>query len=686
MYDMFLRRVIPTRIVFTVIALLFCCALLVPGLVSAQTDNPHQWGDDPHNPHEWGIDDDDDGGDDDGDDGDDDDGGGGGNGSGNNGEGADPTDTSTFNRVSAAVYNFVIGFFGMAAHAGAMVLNQSMEYFVRQYAELYQSSFGHAVEIVWQAIRDLVNLALIFGLIYIGFRFILSSDDSGAKRNLVMLIIAALLVNFSLFFSKAVIDLTHVAANSFEESIVPARGGDRDIAGAFASTLNFSSILSDGNRVGNDQEVSASSIWGVIFLTAAVLLVAAFVFAAVGFLLIVRFIVLTFLLMTSPVAVLGMIFPNMQSLSSRWMRLFLGQAFLAPIMMLMLYASLMVLSGMSVRVHSGGLMDNSGIIGTGGDVLQALPYYLLGIGFLLATLVISKQLGAYGAQGTISVGKRLAGHARSAALSPVRLGGRVGAYAAGAAGRNVVGSAGRSLSNSRTVQRWAGSSGWRGVAGKAGRATGDAAAAASYDVRRVGGVGKKLGIGEGKKRSYDQSQKDREKKEKERAKRMGQFEDPQIYEDNGVTELYEKHQEILQERDRRIAELTQTSDENRRRRLTEQIHEIEGSIAAFESSYSDGSRPPEFLGTDEQWEAKVQQLQRYNNLRTGMRRAQQNRYAAVVAQRGQGLPFGVRQAYHLVTRSQEENEAIAASIRTEAGKDPTARLIDAVGNINLNNE
>jgi hypothetical protein len=74
------------------------------------------------------------------------------------------------------------------------------------------TGIGAAIDTLWSVVRDFFNIIFIFAIIYLGFKMILGSDDSGTKRALVYLIIAALLVNFSLFISKFIVDFSNILA------------------------------------------------------------------------------------------------------------------------------------------------------------------------------------------------------------------------------------------------------------------------------------------------------------------------------------------------------------------------------------------------------------------------------------------------------------------------------------------
>ena len=88
---------------------------------------------------------------------------------------------------------WVLGVFGY-------LFDFAIEHFIIGFGEKYlNSNLGDTIEALWSTVRDIFNLTFIFGLVYIGFKMILDSSDSSARRMLVYLIGAALLVNFSLF-------------------------------------------------------------------------------------------------------------------------------------------------------------------------------------------------------------------------------------------------------------------------------------------------------------------------------------------------------------------------------------------------------------------------------------------------------------------------------------------------------
>lgn len=103
------------------------------------------------------------------------------------------------------------------------------------------------IEAGWEILRDLTNILLIFALLVSAFRMVLGQNDGKAKKTLMKTILIALVVNFSLFMSYAVIDGSNILAHVFYNRI------DADVS-------NYENNL-DIDRDGQpDQEVDAGGI------------------------------------------------------------------------------------------------------------------------------------------------------------------------------------------------------------------------------------------------------------------------------------------------------------------------------------------------------------------------------------------------------------------------------------------
>jgi hypothetical protein len=79
---------------------------------------------------------------------------------------------------------------------------------VFQFSQLIGNSPG--LLLAWGILRDLGNMALLFGFIFMGLATILDLHTYNAKKALPMLIIFAVLMNFSLFAAEGIIDTSNV--------------------------------------------------------------------------------------------------------------------------------------------------------------------------------------------------------------------------------------------------------------------------------------------------------------------------------------------------------------------------------------------------------------------------------------------------------------------------------------------
>lgn len=324
-------------------------------------------------------------------------------------------------KIVKLLYDMVVMVFGTLAGWAGMLLNYAVYFYTLGFGAVYlETGLGAAIDDLWSTVRDVFNLTFIFGLVYIGLMLIINSEDSKARRGLIYLIGAALLVNFSLFFTKAIIDISHVLTDGIIQGFQISGASApntvqlqsttiyvKDLSGAFVNLMDLSSVF----QVSAVQNVNITSggAWGLIFLTMIILLIATFVFAAGAFLLIVRFIALNFFMVLSPVMFLGWVFPSLSNFSSEWWRKFLRSAFLAPAYIFLLYMSAQILTSFKAFITAQSRGGLGGAITAGNEVslYSIVPFYVVTAGFLLGSVIIAQQLGVAGSAGVMRVGQNL---------------------------------------------------------------------------------------------------------------------------------------------------------------------------------------------------------------------------------------------------------------------------------------
>lgn len=302
-----------------------------------------------------------------------------------------------------AIVNTVFGFF---VWAGGMILNYAVTNFVVGFGSIYiDGGLGYSVNLLWGMVRDVFNLMFIFGLVFIGFKLILNSGDSSARRMLGSLILAALLVNFSLFFTKIVIDFTNIAATQFANGFLD--GTAYDVSGTFMSLFGLGSIWSTSLSL---PDLVAGQGWIYIFMSMILFLIAAFVFFAGGILLSIRFVVLNIYMILSPVMFLGWVFPGFSGTSKEYWRGFLQRAFFAPAYMLMIYLANQVLVNYKTTLPPGRISDmyTSNPAAASQSFDTTIPFFLVAAIFLIASLVVAQKMGAEGTKSVFAMSKRTA--------------------------------------------------------------------------------------------------------------------------------------------------------------------------------------------------------------------------------------------------------------------------------------
>ena len=365
------------------------------------------------------------------------------------------------------VFKIVMGILGMFVWLAALLLNFSVNNFIIGFGNTFANTgVGVAVDNVWVIVRDFVNLTFIFGFVYIGFKMILNSSDSNTRRWLVNIILAALLVNFSLFVVKFAIDMSNqLAAQIAVNGLASTCTGDScrtaeglaqvDIASEFMARMGLSKVYSldvdDINGAG----------WGYIFGSAMLSLTAMFVFAAGGLLIIIRFAILCLFMVMSPVMFLSWILPPMKDTFERFWSMFIGRALFAPIYLLFIYFSLQIISGLQVSIGGNsngfgspdwaGTFQGARTVENGAAVgqLGTFPFFILACIFMAASVVVANKLGADGGAKAVGLGKafgnKVRGYTGRVATKPGRMAAGGATRLAGAGAANLEGRLNRRL-------------------------------------------------------------------------------------------------------------------------------------------------------------------------------------------------------------------------------------------------
>lgn len=384
-----------------------------------------------------------------------------------------PTATVFAGPVEDWLYsNIAIGLFGWILSLAGVILDYAINTFVIGFGDEINGNVGIVINEVWLIVRDLLNLTFIFGLVYIGIKLILDSNDSQTQKWLINLIIAALLVNFSLFITKLVVDVSNQLATSilnvgYQENLIFPRykGGvqvenEISISISAVNSMKLTTVIGGTETARTADLITANlveKLGGMTMVTVIgtilVFLVASYVFFATGFLFIIRAITLIIFMVLSPFLFIGLIFPGLLNETKSMWKKFLAQAFFAPIYAALLYVTLQLMSAFSnPSSNLGAAVIRPEDLGAAGLTASFGPFIMIS-GLLIATLMVGKKIGLVGASSAMKAGNNIASKARRGATNAakqaaIQTGGRAARFASEQGGRAV----GRGLRNLQQMQ------------------------------------------------------------------------------------------------------------------------------------------------------------------------------------------------------------------------------------------
>ncbi len=142
----------------------------------------------------------------------------------------------------------------------AQLMGQIFDFFLGY--SLSDESYRHDfIQTGWQLVRDISNIFFIIIMVWSGLIAVFNTKKASYKQVIPTLIINALIINFSLFATRIVIDLSNITARIFYNQMVVKVGGEvvsgntgfKPISEAIVSSFNPQSIFR--NSVLQSEEV-----------------------------------------------------------------------------------------------------------------------------------------------------------------------------------------------------------------------------------------------------------------------------------------------------------------------------------------------------------------------------------------------------------------------------------------------
>ena len=230
----------------------------------------------------------------------------------------------------------------------------------------------------WEVVRDLTNVIFVLVLAVIGLATSLRIEEYKAKKTLPLLIIVALLINFTPVITGFIIDGTNIVMNFFLSGI-------RGFAGlsSMGATLNQAA----SNLVGAITSVTKSTNENMSSMLNGLSIIAfnslgGFIILLFAFLFMVRYLALWILVILSPIAFFSYILPSTRGIWKQWWNQFVQWSIIGIPAAFFLY-----LTEIMLKIGTKGMIAPSNIEGfniMNFIIPYDLPIFLLIIGFYVA--------------------------------------------------------------------------------------------------------------------------------------------------------------------------------------------------------------------------------------------------------------------------------------------------------------
>lgn len=353
----------------------------------------------------------------------------------------------------------------------------------------YSKNTAVAVYNGWRITRDFMNIFFIFVILFIAISIILQLQTYGSQKVLFMLIGVAIFINFSFFITQQIIVASNSMALFFFGPVKNTTILSSDILTALNPTqvltgykidpkyldesikkdfstnkqklceksaddskvmevggykawknmvdtcmkqfkIDSPAIKEAEERILTDENNSWITIIATIVGGIAIILTAAFIFAAFAIMFLFRTAVLWILMILSPIAFMSFALPGGKGYWEKWRKTLLDQAFFAPVAMFMLFIVIKIIvlkdpaTGLTF-LQTYVLRGNTTTIGQSFIFnFYLVAQYIILLMLLGLSLYVAKNMGGHGASIAIKYGTTAAnwvkGQAGKAGASPLR--------------------------------------------------------------------------------------------------------------------------------------------------------------------------------------------------------------------------------------------------------------------------
>ncbi len=303
--------------------------------------------------------------------------------------------------------NMILGIFGWVLGLVGLIFNFIIDKTIVNLKTTIDS-LG-VINDIWKVIRDFINLFFIFALLYAAVGTILGLEKVDWKKTVSNLIIAALLMNFSLFITKVVLDVSNIVTIGFYNQLpgVGAQGlvgADKGISNSIMQSLKLETIYKPkytGTAIGDMENSPATAFAYVLstFMASIFICVTIVVIVAAGWLFLRRFIDIIFLMIRSPIAFAGLVLPQLDEYQKNWWKELQANATFPPVYMAMMWITFKILQSPGFQTVAPGVDGFSGLFSSlTGTTINIVFRFIVVIAMMVYALKSAGKVGIEGGE------------------------------------------------------------------------------------------------------------------------------------------------------------------------------------------------------------------------------------------------------------------------------------------------
>jgi len=272
------------------------------------------------------------------------------------------------------------------------------------------------VHIGWRIVRDIANLGFVLVIIVIAIATMLRFKQYHISKLLPKLIAAAIIVNFSFAIGAVFISFSNVLTNFFAARALPEKtvGGlsGWDLSTSLADAFGPQRFFIETNPLPPNPDEESGGGFGTAVLLSIAGLVFTVIFTFLGalvllgfaFLLLIRYLYLTFLMILAPLVWLFWVIPLLEEQFHKWWTKFLQWVFFAPASMFFVYLALVSIQELG-KTQLNLIKGSNAFTGSLQNIMiQGAQMVVLG-GILIGGLIIAQKMSINFASNAVNAAK-----------------------------------------------------------------------------------------------------------------------------------------------------------------------------------------------------------------------------------------------------------------------------------------